>query len=287
MGGRAVSAGRRQLRTAHPLSTLSRSVQPSRHSSPGLFSITPSAGDREDTLVEMSFYVPRDNEDFAAPKPAVVEGEQAEDGEAAAAAVIDPPAKVLFDMVSQFTDAGGRAVFVGRKGDMSARRSWLPWHRGRGGCAPPRRLAALLEIFVGSARLAGRAAGAPPDQRPGAGTSQQSARRCSPCPRSTPASNSLAGNWSRFVAFLVQAPPPATRWPPLTRSACWCRAAASTSRCTCRRSSLWGRWGAGQRPSAARHPGPTLSDPRCRQSLHSVSSSMPAWRQSQLPFVAS
>ncbi|KAL4426532.1 hypothetical protein ABPG77_008390 [Micractinium sp. CCAP 211/92] len=64
------------------------------------------AGDREDTLVEMSFYVPRDNEDFAAPKPAVAEGEQAEDGEAAAAAVIDPPAKVLFDMVSQFTDAG-------------------------------------------------------------------------------------------------------------------------------------------------------------------------------------
>lgn len=66
----------------------------------------------------MSFYVPRDNEDFAAPKAEGAEGEQAEDGEAAAAAAVDPPAKVLFDMVSQFTDAGGRrqSVVVGGGG---------------------------------------------------------------------------------------------------------------------------------------------------------------------------
>jgi structure-specific recognition protein 1 len=61
------------------------------------------AGGREDTLVEMSFYVPRDNDDFRGEAPEA--GEGGEEGEAPAGPV-DPPSKVLFDMVSQFTDAG-------------------------------------------------------------------------------------------------------------------------------------------------------------------------------------
>ncbi|KAI3435903.1 hypothetical protein D9Q98_001961 [Chlorella vulgaris] len=61
------------------------------------------AGDREDTLVEMSFFVPKENQDFPAPAAAKRE-DGAEEGEAAPPA--DPPAKVFFDLVSQFTDAG-------------------------------------------------------------------------------------------------------------------------------------------------------------------------------------
>ena len=72
------------------------------------------AGDREDTLVEMSFYVPKENEDFAAQQAAKAaaaaaagEGEVAEDVESAAVAPApEAPAKYLFDLVSQYTDAG-------------------------------------------------------------------------------------------------------------------------------------------------------------------------------------
>jgi hypothetical protein len=66
--------------------------------------LPPCTGDREDTLVEMSFYVPKENEDFGKPAAAAEGADGAEDGEAVAAAA---PAKVLFDLVSQFTDAGG------------------------------------------------------------------------------------------------------------------------------------------------------------------------------------
>ncbi|PSC71373.1 FACT complex subunit SSRP1 [Micractinium conductrix] len=73
-----------------------------------------AAGDREDTLVEMSFYVPKENEDFAAQQAAKAaaaaaagEGEVAEDVESAAVAPApEAPAKYLFDLVSQYTDAG-------------------------------------------------------------------------------------------------------------------------------------------------------------------------------------
>ena len=82
---------------------------------PGLAPCPPSPpppGDREDTLVEMSFFVPRENQDF----PGEGDGQAAagEDGEAAP--LPDPPAKRFFDIVSQFTDSGGRRCAVVRCG---------------------------------------------------------------------------------------------------------------------------------------------------------------------------
>jgi hypothetical protein len=60
-----------------------------------------SPGDRDDTLVEMSFFVPRENQDFEAHAPAPAAGEEGE-----AAPPVDPPSKIFFDLVSQYTDQG-------------------------------------------------------------------------------------------------------------------------------------------------------------------------------------
>lgn len=98
------------------------------------------AGDREDTLVEMSFHVPKDNADFAAAAAPPAEG--GEEGEAPVAAL--PPAKVFFDLVSQFTDAGGwvgegecRHRGWGLSGTASQRRAGLPARAAAGRLSLP------------------------------------------------------------------------------------------------------------------------------------------------------
>jgi hypothetical protein len=50
----------------------------------------------------MSFFVPRENQDFEAHAPAPAAGEEGE-----AAPPVDPPSKIFFDLVSQYTDQGG------------------------------------------------------------------------------------------------------------------------------------------------------------------------------------
>ena len=165
--------------------------------------LPPCTGDREDTLVEMSFYVPKENEDFGKPAAAAEGADGAEDGEAVAAAA---PAKVLFDLVSQFTDAGGWG------------RLWL--------------VDVVLRIHS-FAELAGAAAGA------GAGPACLLGH--SPLWTGLPSHPVHPLPFACALAHHLQGLPLGTRLPPLTRSACWCRAGASTSRCTCQLSSWLAR----------------------------------------------